>query len=520
MFKVDYCLLTSSNELLYLLIYLFAGNFYGISDIKCPIHPLPVDLPKPLPEDITNAFHRVESVLEVLLKSSTDATGVTFNAVYGREVIWKWSFGCKNLSQPEVPPDENTIFRIGSVSKVFPVLMMYDLYGKGLLKSFDDQLDLYATDFYIENPFYPGSRGITFRQVASQLSGLPREAPCVAIDCNVTTERMFQMLENQSLILPPWTVPSYSNLGFALIGHILAERILQTPYEHYVQKNILAPLHMENTGFQYTKDVVEKMAVGYINKQEVPLYDIGWVSPAGQMYSTTKDLSVLIQLFLQSFNSSHQSSIGITGALLKEMLSPIYLNPDGTFLWGTPWEILFQNTYLVRTKGGNIDGYSALLSFVPELQLGISILWNGQASETDTARTVYSILIPAFVKVLSSMQPPPPQPKNSSVYIGKYIVKDSNSLYAIISEYQGLLLLELYQKPSILFLSVFLIDSGRKPNALQIYIPEGTLSCVTSEFLAYNMEFVVFSSVDPVSGHAVSFTLPGIYPGIIFVSSI
>lgn len=47
-----------------------------------------------------------------------------------------------------------------------------------------------------------------------------------------------------------------------------------------------------------------------------------------------------------------------------------YINPDSLTGFGTPWEILFKGNYTIRTKGGNIDGYSALFSFIPELHLG------------------------------------------------------------------------------------------------------------------------------------------------------
>ena len=51
----------------------------------------------------------------------------------------------------------------------------------------------------------------------------------------------------------------------------------------------------------------------------------------------------------------------------------MYVNPDGLTGFGTPWEIVFVGNYTVRTKGGNVDGYSALFSFIPELKLSMSL---------------------------------------------------------------------------------------------------------------------------------------------------
>ena len=154
-----------------------------------------------------------------------------------------------------------------------------------------------------------------------QMSGLPREAPCVEPPsdledgtniCPLTTEQVLTRLRNESLIFPPWTVPSYrysiavgklrnpqlqffppflcfngdgnmecrlsllaqlryisitkgiefihnfmfncSNLGFALLGRCLVEHVFPgMTYEDYVIKNILQPLGLTNTGFNITK---------------------------------------------------------------------------------------------------------------------------------------------------------------------------------------------------------------------------------------------------------------------------
>ena len=53
----------------------------------------------------------------------------------------------------------------------------------------------------------------------------------------------------------------------------------------------------------------------------------------------------------------------------------VYTNRDGLTGFGTPWEILFQNNYTILTKGGNVQGFSASFSFVPDLQLSKYSSW-------------------------------------------------------------------------------------------------------------------------------------------------
>ena len=50
----------------------------------------------------------------------------------------------------------------------------------------------------------------------------------------------------------------------------------------------------------------------------------------------------------------------------------VFVNPDKDTGFGTPWEVLYEGNYTIRTKGGNVDGYSALFSFIPQLHLGKS----------------------------------------------------------------------------------------------------------------------------------------------------
>jgi CubicO group peptidase (beta-lactamase class C family) len=61
-------------------------------------------------------------------------------------------------------------------------------------------------------------------------------------------------------------------------------------YEELVQTYILDALNMSNTGFDFTQDVINRMAVTYISGQPVPPGSIGWAAPAGQAYSTTSGM--------------------------------------------------------------------------------------------------------------------------------------------------------------------------------------------------------------------------------------
>lgn len=55
---------------------------------------------------------------------------------------------------------------------------------------------------------------------------------------------------------------------------------------------------------------------------------------------------------------------------LLKYLSAVFVNPDQLSGFGTPWEIGYEKNYTLLAKGGNVEGYSSLISFIPDLKLG------------------------------------------------------------------------------------------------------------------------------------------------------
>ena len=162
------------------------------------------------------------------------------------------------------PPHSDTSFRIASITKVFTALLMLQIRDEGLLPSIDDEVATYNENFSIINPFQT-TRGPSFRQLASHMAGLPRETPCEGVfvtGCNATYETIYQNLASLVMINPPGSIPSYSNLGFGLLGRTL-EAIDHSTWEEMLQERILTPLGMVGSGSKFTLDVIKNMAKGY-----------------------------------------------------------------------------------------------------------------------------------------------------------------------------------------------------------------------------------------------------------------
>lgn len=142
--------------------------------------------------------------------------------------------------------------------------------------------------------------------------------------------------------------------------------------------------------------------------------------------------------------------------LFYTILHVDYVNPDRQTGFGTPWEIIYKGNYTIRTKGGNVNGYSALFSFVPELHLGniiviivwftlyllgVNALFSGSFDEFTFASKAYDIILPPLVSYLTRNQPNIPFPPNPEVYMGDFSAA-------------GGLTAHIFAKSSTLYLSV------------------------------------------------------------------
>lgn len=318
--------------------------------------------------------------------SSTSVSGAF---ILGGKVTY-FNYGCVSKDKPNTAPTEKTIYRLASNSKTFAVETAIQAYAEGKIASFDDELRKYFPDFKIKNPF--GTAQPTFRQLMSQLGGIPREGPCV--DCNITSSVILQRIaEFNTIMMRPWTRPSYSNLAYSLIGNLIAERLYDKQWGDFLVENIARPLGMNTTGLNYTSTVLSKMVVNYLLDGSVAPFDhLGWLNPAGGVYSTAEDMALWILHYLNEWKED--SSLG---ELRRNTMLQVFENPGGFTGFGAPWEIFSSSGYLVRTKTGDLPGLTTFTAMVPELDFGLVFLWNGEGIQTiPLGKSLFGSIIPAL----------------------------------------------------------------------------------------------------------------------------
>ncbi|KAM5248677.1 putative beta-lactamase-like 1 [Ctenodactylus gundi] len=404
----------------------------------CPQHPEPVPLAHPLPV-LKEALEKVDGILREAM-SAPGLAAMSAVVIHNDTVLWTGNFGKKNGSDPNSGrPNEYTMYRVASISKIFPVLMLYRLWEEGTVTSLDDPLEHYASTFTIHNPLgmasapqhqglmdrleemgpVPRPSPVTLRRMASQLSGLPRRLRSTSLLWRGSTQEALSLLKDDVLVADPGTRCHYSTLAFSLLAHILAAHTTHGDYQRWVSENVLEPLGMVDTGFDLTPSVRARLAAGfYASGRPAPLYDLGWYRPSGQMYSTPADLAKLAMTLL---GSGPQRLLRADVA--KTLLAPLLACQGAYFAneTGTPWEFHAQRGYRVVRKDGDLDGYAATFSLVPPLHLGFVLLLAGpRPPGPDLVAQVYDVLLLALERAFREADHSPAPPPSARPFTGYF----------------------------------------------------------------------------------------------------
>lgn len=226
--------------------------------------------------------------------------------------------------QRDKPPDKDTLFEIGSITKVFTSTLLADMHVRGEL-SLDDKVNRYLPP----HGRLQGKAGeeVTLRHLATHTSGLPRlpinltwkqllsDNPYAAY----TIEDLYAGLIRCRLKNRPGSRTCYSNWGTGLLGHIL-ELIGGEGLERLFFDRIFVPLGMHDTSFKPSKEQQERLAPGHSQGKEVPNWDFQALAGAGAIRSTLADMLRFLQANIDPPSTSLRQSIELTHELQTEFV--------------------------------------------------------------------------------------------------------------------------------------------------------------------------------------------------------
>ena len=339
---------------------------------------------------------------------------VSIVLVKDMEILWARGFGVEDLNK-STKADANTVYRVGSVSKLFTDIGIMQLVEKG-----EVDLDAPITDYLPE--FRPRSRfkrEITLRQLMSHRSGLLRE-PLVGNyfdDDEPTLEATVKSIIDSDVIYAPESKIKYSNSAIATVGYVL-EKLKGEPFASYLRKNVLLPMGLTHSAFEPLPDITDRLADATMWSYDgrvfdAPTFELG-MSPAGSMYAPVVDLGQFMKVL---FNDGK----GPNGPVIKKETLQLMLTSqfnDGkdqrhNVGFGIGFSLSEQGGYKRVGHGGAVYGFSTQLYALPEVKLGVAVTSSVDVTNTITRRVATYAL--DCLLAVENGKPLPDYEKTSSV---------------------------------------------------------------------------------------------------------
>jgi CubicO group peptidase (beta-lactamase class C family) len=333
----------------------------------------------------------------------------------GRRVV---SYGSLNRGDSR-PLNGDTIFEIGSVTKVFTSLVLADMVQRGEV-SLDDPVAKYLP-VEVKVPVR-GGRAITLVDLSSHTSGLPRlpdnmhpKDPANPY-ADYSVELLYQFLSSYQLTRDPGSQFEYSNLGGGLLGHLLARRA-GMDYEALVRSRIAGPLGMNSTGISLSPEMNARLALGHNNQlSAVPNWDFQVLAGCGALRSTVNDLLTFLGANLGYVKSPLAPAMAAMLSVRRPTGTP------GLGEIGLGWIIAKPKDDEIVWHNGGTFGYRSFVGYDAKSRVGVVVL-----SNTFTAAGVDDI----GMHLLDSHSPLLPAPKEH-----KEITVDPKIFDGFVGQYQ------------------------------------------------------------------------------------
>jgi D-alanyl-D-alanine-carboxypeptidase/D-alanyl-D-alanine-endopeptidase len=318
----------------------------------------------------------IRKILVERVDTQRQSVGIVVGVVdsSGRRVV---SHGRRAVGDT-APLDGDTLFEIGSVTKVFTSLLLADAVARKEVALTDTVASLLPTTAKVPSR----GRAITLEDLATHTSGLPRLPSNMSPKnpenpyADYTAERLYEFLSGYELTRDVGARYEYSNFGVGLLGLALARRA-GTSYEALVKSRITGPLGMSSTVVSLTPEFKARMARGHTpTLQPAPNWDLDALAGAGALRSSANDLLTLLSAFL-----------GYTKAPLAPamaaMLAPRRPTGQGTMEIALGWHIFMGTASSpsgIMWHNGGTGGYRSFIGYNPTTRIGVVALANASTT--------------------------------------------------------------------------------------------------------------------------------------------
>ncbi len=313
--------------------------------------------------------------------------GAAIAIVKDGKVVLSKGYGLRDVKD-NLPVTEQTLFPIASITKSFTVATLGTLSTEGKL-DWDKPVREYLPDFRLSDDTL--TVRVTPRDLVTHRTGLPRH-DATWYRSGLSREEMYARLRYLEPNRDLRREFQYNNLMFMTAGY-LAGKLSGSTWEEAVQARIFDPLGMKSSGFDFGESFKSATDVAHAYRKddnevarEVPVYPGDKaLGPAGVIVSNLTDMTQYLLMYLN--RGKHGDQQIISPGDIRQMISPQMViqstdrDPEIGYLhYGMGFFVTTYRGHKYVQHGGNLDGFSLLISFLPDDNIGSVLLLNMDSS--------------------------------------------------------------------------------------------------------------------------------------------
>ncbi len=310
---------------------------------------------------------------------------IVYAIVKDGKLIHSGSTGYSNLEK-KYPTDSTVSYRIASMTKSFVSVAILRLRDEGKLR-LDDPVSMYIPEIAGQTANTKDAPAITIRHLLTHAAGFPEDNPWGDRQLAISDSAMLQMLSHGiSFSTTPGTAYEYSNMGFAMLGYIVG-KLSGSSYNDYINRNVLQPLGMTETYWEYEKVPERQLAIGYRwhngSWEKQPMLHDGAYGAMGGMISSLRDFVKYMSWQLNAWPPRDDPDRGpIKRSSVREMqhaanfntlVSGSGSNPCAVataYGYGLRWSRDCKGRVMVGHSGG-LPGFGSNWTILPDYGIGI-----------------------------------------------------------------------------------------------------------------------------------------------------
>lgn len=359
-----------------------------------------------------NEITNVMSVLNI--------PGMSLSVVNSTDILYKKGYGYASLEESKLVDPDTTIFRLGSVSKLFTWTAVMQVYEQGLI-DFDEDINTYLTAFKIKEKF---NQPITMKHLITHSAGFEADW----IWNGDATEETLLSLEDYMIkfqprrVSPPGETTSYSNYGAGLAAYIVTQ-VSGLDYETFIEENIFDPLKMNYSTFRqpFPEHLKNNFASEYAfddnGEPVLGLTEFVLDPPAGGLATTASDVAKFMMAHLN--NGTVDSEQIMQDETTHQMHQRLFSNDPRLSGWTYGFvDTNFRGVRILH-HGGAVARSGGIIFLLPDLDIGVYLSYN---SETILSTVV---ILANFLESFFTLEPfsilYPTSTEGLDKFAGKYI---------------------------------------------------------------------------------------------------